>query len=419
MTLASTGGIPELTSLATGECCSKVYYRGTHRLKTPHETLDSLRRLVPVMGITRIANITGLDTIGIPVTMVCRPNSRSLAVSQGKALELTAAKVSGLMESIEGYHAEHITLPLKLASYEELCYTHPVVDVRQLPRPADTVFHPNTPLLWIEGFDLVENGNMWLPYELVHLNYTIPLPPGTGCFSATSNGLASGNHLLEAISHGICEVIERDSVALWYLRDLSDKQCSRVDLQSVDDSDCGEALEKYRRTGLSVAVWDITNQRLPVPAFLCVVLEHPEYSTRSLPPAIGSGCHPCRSIALLRALTEAAQSRLTFISGSRDDLSRADYERLRSVQVLRRARLMLEIKGAPHSYLDVCTSENNNFVEEVCWELQVLRKSGFKRVIVVDLTKPEFGLPVVRVVIPGLQLRRNYRIFESREDCVQ
>ncbi len=124
-------------------------------------------------------------------------------------------------------------------------------------------------------------------------------------------------------------------------------------------------------------------------------------------------------IALLRALTEAAQARLTFISGSRDDLSRADYERLRSVQVLRRARLMLEIKGAPHSYLDVCTSENNNFVEEVCWELQVLRKSGFKRVIVVDLTKPEFGLPVVRVVIPGLQLRRNYRIFESREDCVQ
>ncbi len=87
--------------------------------------------------------------------------------------------------------------------------------------------------------------------------------------------------------------------------------------------------------------------------------------------------------------------------------------------MLRRARLMLEIKGAPHSYLDVCTSENNNFVEEVCWELQVLRKSGFKRVIVVDLTKPEFGLPVVRVVIPGLQLRRNYRIFESREDCVQ
>jgi len=79
----------------------------------------------------------------------------------------------------------------------------------------------------------------------------------------------------------------------------------------------------------------------------------------------------------------------------------------------------LEIKGVPRSYRDVCTRESDNLVEDVCWELQVLRKSGFKRVIVVDLTKPEFGLPVVRVVIPGLQLRRNYRIFESREDCVQ
>src|SRR5438067_4400964 len=152
---------------------TKHFHSGTHRTIAPEETLRKIRPLTPVMGITRIANVTGLDCIGIPVVMVCRPNSRSIAVSQGKGTTLIAAKVSGLMESIEGYHAEHITLPLKLASYEELCYTHPVVDVRQLPRPADTVFHPNTPLLWIEGFDLVENGNMWLPYELVHLNYTI------------------------------------------------------------------------------------------------------------------------------------------------------------------------------------------------------------------------------------------------------
>jgi YcaO-like protein with predicted kinase domain len=419
MTLVSAGGIQGLTTLATGEGCLKVYYRGTHRLKTPHETLESVRHLMPVMGITRIADITGLDTIGIPVTMVCRPNSRSLAVSQGKALELTAAKVSGLMESIEGYHAEHITLPLKLASYEELRYTHPVVDVRQLQRPIDSAFDPSTPLLWIEGFDVLENDNVWLPYELIHLNYTIPLPPGTGCFSGSSNGLASGNHLLEAISHGICEVIERDSVALWCLKDISDKQGSRVDLQSVDDSDCCEVIEKYGRAGVQVAVWDITNQRLPVPAFLCFVLENREDSIRSLPPAIGSGCHPCSSVALLRALIEAAQSRLTFISGSRDDLSRADYERLRSVDVLRRVRLVLEIKGVPRSYRDVCTSENDDLVEDVCWELQVLRTSGFDRVIVVDLTKPEFGVVVVRVVIPGLQLRTDHCIFERGVDCVQ
>ena len=62
------------------------------------------------MGITRIANVTGLDRIGIPVVMVCRPNARSIAVSQGKGLDMDAAIVSGLMESAELYHAEQIEL---------------------------------------------------------------------------------------------------------------------------------------------------------------------------------------------------------------------------------------------------------------------------------------------------------------------
>lgn len=60
------------------------------------------------MGITRVADVTGLDRIGIPVVMVCRPNARSLAVSQGKGIDIEAATVSGLMESVELYHAEHI-----------------------------------------------------------------------------------------------------------------------------------------------------------------------------------------------------------------------------------------------------------------------------------------------------------------------
>ncbi len=100
---------------------------------------------MPVLGITRIANITGLDSIGIPVTMVCRPNARSLAVSQGKGLDLVAAKVSGLMESVETYHAETITLPLKIATYEELRYTH-TVKTTSISSPADArmgLFHPN------------------------------------------------------------------------------------------------------------------------------------------------------------------------------------------------------------------------------------------------------------------------------------
>ena len=89
---ARAGFLPDIDSQA-----AKTFRRGTHRLLTPEETLLRVRPFMPVMGITRIANITGLDAIGIPVVMVCRPNARALAVSQGNGLTLAAAQASGLM----------------------------------------------------------------------------------------------------------------------------------------------------------------------------------------------------------------------------------------------------------------------------------------------------------------------------------
>jgi ribosomal protein S12 methylthiotransferase accessory factor len=74
----------------------KAHRRGCHRAVAPHETLARLRPLLAGMGITRVADITGLDRIGIPVFVACRPNSRSLAVSQGKGLDADAARVSAI-----------------------------------------------------------------------------------------------------------------------------------------------------------------------------------------------------------------------------------------------------------------------------------------------------------------------------------
>ena len=211
----------------------KVLRRGTHRSASLDDTLKRALRLAPVMGITRVANVTGLDSVGIPVVMVCRPNSRSVAVSQGKGIDLASARASGLMEAVELYHAETITLPLRLAAYEELRYQHNVVEVDDLPRGFESRFHPFLRLLWCEGRDLLSGGNVLVPYELVHTNYTVPLPDGHGCFTAGSNGLASGNTLIEAISQGICEVIERHGTAQWkYGRAL---EGDRLDLTSIDD----------------------------------------------------------------------------------------------------------------------------------------------------------------------------------------
>ena len=74
--------------VSAGSTAPKICFRGTHRTAAPADTLQRLLRLAPLMGITRVANITGLDVIGIPVAAAYRPNSRNIAVSQGKGLDL-------------------------------------------------------------------------------------------------------------------------------------------------------------------------------------------------------------------------------------------------------------------------------------------------------------------------------------------
>ena len=376
---------------------------GTHRSQILRDTVENALRLAPVMGITRVANVTGLDLVGIPVVMVCRPNSRSVAVSQGKGVDLESARASGLMESAELYHAETISLPLRLATYEEIRYQHTVVDIDELPRISRSRFHPNLRLLWCEGRDLFSGETVLVPFEMVHTNYTTPLPDGSGCFAASSNGLASGNELIEAISHGLCEVVERDATTLWKLRkDEGKLNKDRLDLASVDDPICQEIIGKLERAGLSVAVGDVTSD-IGIAAFACFIVPREESAMWHCSAAVGHGCHPARQVALARAVTEAAQARLTLISGVRDDFGRDIYDELLRPDVLRAARQRGATSVPTRLFRDIPHCDAETFEEDVEWQLNCIRQAGLRQVVVIDLTKPEFGLPVVRVIIPGLE----------------
>jgi ribosomal protein S12 methylthiotransferase accessory factor len=380
---------------------AKGHTSGTHRLISPRETLSRVQPFLAQMGITRLANVTGLDTIGIPVVMACRPNSRSLAVAQGKGLDLDAAKASAVMESIEAYHAERILLPLKFASYQEMRAGHSVVDVEQLARAPGSRFHPELPILWIEGDDWLQGDRVWLPYQLVHTAYCSSHTFDLTSFVPTTNGLASGNHLLEAASHGICEVVERDAHWRWSNLTEPEREDRRIRLDTIDHLDCSELLRLYDRAGVGVAIWDITNDT-GLAAFHCTIAERSEDPLRRLYPAEGAGCHPVRHIALLRAMTEAAQSRLTMISGARDDMPRSDYVRYRDPANLQHFRTHTSLPGF-RSFADVPSFESDSFEADINWELRRIQETGFDRVVVLDLTRPEFGLPVVRVVIPGMR----------------
>jgi ribosomal protein S12 methylthiotransferase accessory factor len=377
----------------------KHYRRGTHRTIAPSDTMEKLRKLMPRMGITRCANVTGLDRIGIPVIMVCRPNSRSIAVSQGKGLTVDGAKASGLMESAETYHAERIDHPLRLSSFTDLEKHHQVISIRDLPSMVGTRYHPNLPILWIESRQLGSGDNFWLPYEIAHTNYTLPLPGGSGCFASSSNGLAGGNHILEAITHAICEVVERDSSSIWHQLHKSIRGCSRIDLDTVTDRSCREVLAGLDQAGIEVAAWDTTTD-VGIASSYCTITDK---VVQNAHPGVGAGCHPSREIALLRSLLEAVQVRTTYIAGSRDDLSRDEFTKFAISEKLRQIQAYLDCGAPQRNFNDIPTRESETFEEDLDWIRSRLEAAGIDDVFVVDLTKSEFNLPVARVVIPGLE----------------
>lgn len=379
----------------------KRWRDGTHRTLSPAETVANVERVFGDAGITRVADVTGLDNIGIPVVMVVRPNARSLSVSQGKGLDKTSARASGVMEALEVWRGEHVA-PEETASWERLTACAPVIDVAALPRPTWSRFSPHVTLPWVRGRDLMGGGPLWLPLETVHLDYRVPRPSGTGHFHQTSNGLASGNCTVEATLHALCELIERDALTVFRARGLVQGD-RRLDLATVDDRACRNALGRYDRAEVDVAVWDATSD-VGIPCFLAAIADRRANPFRRVPPARGAGCHPDRDVALLRALTEAAQCRLTVIAGTRDDHLPSGYERLRDpatdVTVEHPHR---RCAGRRRSIADVATFCHDTFEEDLDLVLGRLRWVGIQQVGLVELTPPSMPFSVVRAVAPGLE----------------
>lgn len=378
----------------------KALDKGTQRTVMPRATLERAAPLLARAGITRVANVTGLDRIGIPVVMVVRPNARSVAVSQGKGLSLEAAKASGVMEAIELHHAETAELPLRFASAGTLAAEGEVIDLEGLQRSRGGRLEAGLKLLWVRGQALRSGRPIWLPFELVHADYTDQRPPGSGLFLASTNGLASGNHLLEAVCHGLCEVIERDATADWIELPRAERRRRRLDLDSIDDAPCRELLDRFAAADMSVAVWDTTS-RIGVAAFECMIADARSDSGHS---ARGAGCHPVRAVALARALTEAAQVRATYVAAARDDLSPVEFETERVLERSQRARALIEGEAGRRAFAEVPNREAPHLEDDLRHLLDCLAGAGFEQVAAVDLTRPDFGLPVVRVVVPGLRM---------------
>lgn len=379
---------------------------GTHRSRTLRETLDLVLPLLDRFGITRVADVTGLDHIGIPVVMVCRPNGKSLSVSQGKGLTMDAATASGVMESIETHHAENIQLPIRLDTHRKLRRVADVVDLDLIANVAHSTFHDDKRIPWVEARGLRSGATSWVPLELIDLDLTLPQTYARHCFASSSNGLASGNHRLEAIAHALSEVIERDSHALWALGKGRAGDDTQLDLATIDDPGCREVLERFRGAGIQVTVWDSTGE-MGVPCFVSRITDARINAFRRIPAAEGAGCHPDRRVAMMRALTEAAQSRLTTIAGSRDDKPVEVYRDLRSGSYLQATNDEHHEADRDRSFHAVRSIDQGTFDEDVRCLVSLIEGLGLPEPLWVDLTQEPHEIPVVKVIAPGLEQKPN------------
>ncbi|HUZ26645.1 MAG TPA: YcaO-like family protein, partial [Streptosporangiaceae bacterium] len=163
----------------------------------PDVTLERFTPIGRSLGITRLADVTGLDIVGLPVFLAIRPTARSLVTSIGKGITRPAAKAGALMESIETWHAEHVALATWHATADEiLAAGETALDVRSLPAAIDGTVHRSQVRSWLPGRDLRRGEAVWVPEEIVSLNFVADAMPEPS-LARNSNGLASGNDLTE------------------------------------------------------------------------------------------------------------------------------------------------------------------------------------------------------------------------------
>ncbi len=382
----------------------KVFWDGAHRVADPEETFDRIRPHLGQMGITRLAEVTGLDRIGIPVVQAVMPMSRCLSVKQGKGRTRMAAVVSAAMEAIESRHAEAIRLPTITTSRIALLAQADVTDLHELSIAPTNGDPDSLNLTWVRGQNLISGDEVWAPLDCVHMDFTRDLE--TTFLLSGSNGLASGNTTAEALLSALYEVIERDCMADFHALRQSEQRRRRVWEPALLESRSADIVERINEAGAHTQVWDMTND-FGVYAFAASIFEvgnatlvqHPAPVLR---PQLGYGCHLDPEIALSRALTEAIQSRLTRIAGARDDLHPEDYKSASNNNLLRIFEDIFSQDEPGCAPARLPDRSGKNCEEDILTLLDRFSAMGIRQVAGFDLSDPVLGIPVVRVVAVGL-----------------
>ncbi|MEO7042205.1 MAG: YcaO-like family protein [Gemmatimonadaceae bacterium] len=374
-------------------------------MAAPEDTLVRAKAMALQMGISRVTDITRLDRIGIPVFASIRPGAMegSLCVNAGKGVRGIEAEVGAYMEAIECAVAEPVrsrrqifaAMPRdllgggqSLAVIANFCPFH-----GQRPSLA-------LPIDCVVAEDLVSRTEVLVPAELVFLPYEPQ--HGPPLFGSSSNGLSSGNSISEATLHALLEIVERDVVSFQHVRD----RARAINLDTIPKI-AKEQIEAIHDAGLAVHVRAM-REDFGIPVFVTDI-----FDPGSLGPVIlstGYGCHVLREIALIRAITEAVQCRLSAIHGGRDDLERAKHRFIRgglrdSERRMASSFQSLAASPAIMTFTDVKANmpPPKSIDDAVGNLIDRLLESGIRHVCRVVFTSLNEQLQVVRLLVPGLE----------------
>ena len=370
------------------------------RVMPPEETLKRVLPLLKKAGMGEPEDITGKDNIGIPVFSVDRQETAlgKPKYYNGKGATREQAMASGVMEAIERYSAEQRdTDEVVVGTYEQAKEAMMTVNPADLILPLPVLdVYPVADIAWTRGFEMFRGCHILVPACAVFYPY---FPDGDyPLFKWHTNGIASGNTLEEAILHALFEDIERDAWSIAEYRDRSNADILIRDKDSVP----AQLIAKFEAQGIKIHLKDLTSD-LGIPTIGAAaddtVTKDPELLT------IGVGTHLNPEIAAIRAITEVAQSRTTHKHGMKINAQLQKTSQELGYEKIKAINHMWYGDNEKKIYLEDMPDLSTPYVlDDIEVVLGKLMECGFDQVIAVDLTRPELGVPTVRMIVPGLEV---------------
>jgi ribosomal protein S12 methylthiotransferase accessory factor len=381
---------------------------GTYDRAVPFaRTIALLPTLRERYGITRVADTTYLDRTSIPTFSAMVPHSPDLlGVYNGKGMTREGAMASAVMEATERQLGAAVHLPVFKEAMQivgeridlDVCGVRE--DARELV--VDCVL----------GTELFSGDAIPVPLAMVQCPWF-----GERLFdTTTTNGLASGNNLTEAIYHALCELIERHAWAIYHVRCsvaprfFGGAKAKDLPLAPEIELPAGEAnvdhlVREIRRAGLTVRAMLLDEP--PLPVTMLAAITEPD---APLPMAhMGLGCSLSPAHALTRALTEAVQSRVVDIQAAREDVLRPG-ERAgvmgthgQRLTALPTDQWYYDLPASSRSLSNLPDRTSGDLAEDVRRVLDALRTYRIPSVVAVDLSPPDVPISVVRMLVPGLE----------------